>query len=164
LVLLYRHTVWYCSTILLFRSTQRVLTCKAERRVAGMVKVDGEQLKYWKVWIRSRPLLIYSLALVVQNNMIPTSGETKEPSKTASNKSSTIARTLAGNTRTTKEATNKPRNQVIFKETEIVHGQKKKHNIYGVAEVTSAVFRQGRGVIMNGANRQRRLFLVWERG
>jgi hypothetical protein len=58
--------------------------------------------------------------LFVQNNTIPTSGENTEPSKTVvSIKSSTVSHTLAGNKRTTKEAKNKPRNQVIFIEAEI---------------------------------------------
>jgi len=59
--------------------------------------------------------------------MIPTSGETTEPSKTrASDETSTVSRKLAGNTRTTKEAKNKPRTQVIIIEAEIVLGQKKR--------------------------------------
>jgi len=92
------------------------------------------------------------LVLFVQNNMIPTSGEKTEPSKTVvSSKSSTVSHTLPGNKRTTKEAKNKPRNQVIFIEAEIslVKKREKKHNIQDdVAEVTSAVFSQGRGVFM----------------
>jgi hypothetical protein len=36
---------WYCSTDILFRSIHRVLTCKAERRVAEMIKVGRERLK-----------------------------------------------------------------------------------------------------------------------
>ena len=89
--------------------------------------------------------------LVAQNRMIPTSGETTEPSKTAvSNKNSTVSRILAGNTRTTTEATNEPKNRAIFIEAEIFRGQKrkKKHNICDVAEVTSTVFSHGTGVFM----------------
>lgn len=68
-------------------------------------------------------MLIYSLVLFVQNNVIPTSGETTEPSKMAvSDKSSAVSRTPVGNMRTTKEAKNKPRTQVIFIEAEIVLG------------------------------------------
>ena len=66
------------------------------------------------------------MVLYLQNNMIPTNAETTQPSKTAvSNRSSTVSRTLAGCTRTTKEATDKPRNQVIFIEADIVRGQKR---------------------------------------
>jgi ribosomal protein L30E len=90
------------------------------------------------------------LVLFEQNNMIPTSGEKTEPLKMAiSSKSSTVSYTLAGNKRTTKEAKNKPRNQVIIIKAEIPCSKRKKiRNIFDVAEVTSAVFSQGRGVLM----------------
>jgi hypothetical protein len=63
--------------------------------------------------------------LIAQNKMIPNSGESRDLSKTVvSNKTSTVSRILAENTRTTTEATNKPRNQAIFIVAVIFRGQK----------------------------------------
>jgi len=35
---------WCCSTVILSRSTHKVITCKSERRVAEMMTVGREQL------------------------------------------------------------------------------------------------------------------------